>query len=132
MAQEAKDRICKGCGRLLPIEAFEPNRPEVWRSECRECRASKKPIPAKARREYEEKHPRPQIGEEFHCPVCDRTTIVQQNRDVNLDHSHETGEIRGWVCNRCNTGIGNLRESVPILKRAIKWIKGTLTSFFVN
>ena len=130
MAQEAKPRICKGCGRLLPIDAFERNRPNVWRSECKECRSSKKAIPSKVRREYEAKHPRPKIGEEFYCRVCDRTIVVQGNRDVNLDHSHETGDIRGWICNRCNTGIGNLRESVSILRRAIKWIKGTLTSLF--
>ena len=130
MAQEAKPRICKGCGRLLPIDAFERNRPNVWRSECKECRASKKAIPSKVRREYEAKHPRPKIGEEFYCRVCDRTVVVQRNRDVNLDHSHETEKIRGWICNRCNTGIGNLRESVSILRRAIKWIKGTLTSLF--
>lgn len=130
MAQEAKPRICKGCGRLLPIDAFERNRPDVWRSECKECRASKKAIPSKVRREYEAKHPRPKIGEEFYCRVCDRTIVVQRNRDVNLDHDHETGDIRGWICNRCNTGIGNLRESVSILRRAIKWIKGTLMTLF--
>ncbi len=130
MAQEAKPRIRKGCGRLLPIDAFERNRPDVWRSECKEYRASKKAISSKVRREYEAKHPRPKIGEEFYCRVCDRTIVVQRNRDVNLDHNHETGDIRGWICNRCNTGIGNLRESVSILRRAIKWIKGTLMSLF--
>ena len=130
MAQEAKPRICKECGRLLPIDAFERNRPNVWRSECKECGASKKAIPAKLSREYEAKHPRPKIGEEFYCQVCDRTIVVQRNRDVNLDHNHETGDIRGWICNRCNTGIGNLRDSVSILRRAIKWIKGTLMTLF--
>ena len=54
MAQEAKPRICKECKRLLPIEAFERNRPSVWRSECKECRASKKAIPAKIKRAYEQ------------------------------------------------------------------------------
>ena len=85
MAQEAKPRICKGCKRLLPIEAFERNRSSVWRSECKECRASKKAIPAKVRREYEKQHPRPKIGEEFYCKVCDRTITIQSKRDVNLD-----------------------------------------------
>ena len=130
MAQQAKPKYCKSCGRFLPIESFERNRPSVWRSECKECRASKKPIPARVRREYEAQNPRPEIGSEFYCIVCDRTIIVEKNRDVNLDHNHETGEIRGWICNRCNTGIGNLRENVSILKRAIKWIKGTLNSLF--
>ncbi|MYC74971.1 hypothetical protein F4X10_04255 [Candidatus Poribacteria bacterium] len=118
--------------RFLPIEAFERNRPSVWRSECQECRASKKPIPAKVRREYEERNPRPEIGSEFYCIVCDSTIIVEKNRDVNLDHNHETGEIRGWICNRCNTGIGNLRENPSILERAIRWLKGTLLSIFLN
>lgn len=132
MAQEAKPKYCKDCGRFLPIEAFERNRPSVWRSECRECRASKKPILREVRRAYETKNPRPEIGSEFYCIVCDRTIIVEKNRDVNLDHNHETGEIRGWICNRCNTGIGNLRESPSILRRAIRWIKGTLLSLFLS
>ena len=129
MAQEAKPRICKGCKRLLPIEAFERNRPNVWRSECKECRASKKAIPAKVRREYEEQHPRPKIGEEFYCKICDRTITIQSKRDVNLDHNHTTGEIRGYICNRCNTGLGNFRDDISILNRAIRWLKGTLMSF---
>lgn len=127
MAQEAKPRICKKCRRLLPIDAFERNRPSVWRSECKECRAYKKGIPAKVRREYETKHPKPQIGEEFYCKVCERTLTIQTTRDVNLDHDHKTGKIRGYICNRCNTGLGNFDDNITILKRAIEWIKGTLT-----
>ena len=131
MAQEPKPRICKACQRLLPIEAFERNRPSVWRSECKECRAHKKPIPAKVRREYEAKNPKPKEGEKFYCKVCERTIIVQNpSRDINLDHDHITGDIRGYICNRCNTGIGNLRDSISILERAIKWLKGTLGSLF--
>ncbi len=127
MVQEAKPRICKKCRRLLPIDAFERNRPSVWRSECKECRADKKGIPAKVRREYEAKHPKPQIGEEFYCKVCERIITIQTTRDVNLDHDHKTGKIRGYICNRCNTGLGNFDDNITILKRAIEWIKGTLT-----
>ena len=132
MSQKAEPRICKKCRRLLPIEAFERNRPNVWRSECKECRAYKKRIPAKARREYEAKHPKPQIGDEFYCKVCERTITIQKNRDVNLDHDHITGKIRGYICNNCNTGIGTLKDDISILKRAIKWLKGTLISLFFN
>lgn len=84
MAQEAKPRICKACQKLLPIEAFERNRPSVWRSTCKECRAYKKPIPTKARRAYEEKHPRPKVGDQFFCRICEKTITLQSNRDVNL------------------------------------------------
>ncbi len=133
MAQEAKPRICKKCGELKPIDAFERNRPNVWRSECKECRKNSKPfpsIPNKAKREYEDKYPKPKIGDEFYCKVCDKTITIQTTRDVNLDHNHETGEIRGYICNRCNTGLGNFRDNISLLKRAIRWLKGTLLSYF--
>ena len=138
MAQEAKPRICKECGRLLPIDAFEPNRyengiPSVWRSECKECRKNAKPfprIPERKKREYVSNHPQPKIGEDFYCRICDRTITIQQNRDVNLDHDHTTGEIRGWICNRCNTGLGNFRDNISVLKRAIRWLQRTLMSLF--
>ena len=80
-----------------------------------------------ARRQYQLK-----LGEEFYCKVCDRTITIQSRRDVNLDHDHTTGDIRGYICNRCNTGLGNFRDNVSILDRAIKWLKGTLISFFLN
>ena len=133
MAQEAKPRICKKCRKLKPIEAFERNRPSVWRSTCKECRAYKKPIPAKVRREYESKHPKPEIGDDFFCKICERTITIQNTKEVNLDHDHLTGRIRGYICQGCNTGMGRLDDSIPILKRAIKWLKGTLnTLFFLN
>lgn len=130
MAQEAKPRICKKCKKLKPIDAFERNRPSVWRSECKECRAYKKPIPNKLRREYVAKHPKPKIGDEFYCRVCDNTITIQTARDVNLDHDHKIGRIRGYICNRCNTGLGNFDDNISRLRRAIEWIKGTLMSFW--
>lgn len=127
--QSSEPRICKKCRRRLPIEAFERNRPNVWRSTCKECRKGKKSIPAEARRSYEAQHPRPQIGSDFYCRICERTITIENNRDVNLDHDHATGEIRGWICNNCNTGIGALNDDVNLLKRSIRWLEGSLRLF---
>ena len=84
----------------------------------------------KLRIEYEKTHPQPPIGKPFHCPVCDKTIIRQFKNDVVLDHSHKTGEIRGWICRQCNSSIGMMDEDITILERAIKWILGTLKSLF--
>ena len=84
----------------------------------------------KARLEYEKAHPRPSIGDPFHCPVCERTIIRQYKNDVTLDHYQVNGKIRGWICRQCNSSIGMMDEDVSILTRAIQWIQGTLHALF--
>lgn len=124
-------KICRRCQNKKSIFEFEKNQRSiagkvVRRGECKECRKWKKPIPLKMRFEYEGNYPRPPIGEPFTCPICQKTFIRQFINDVTLDHSHKTGEIRGWICRQCNSSIGMMEEDVNILKRAIKWIEGVL------
>ena len=128
---QTNQKRCKTCQQVLPYNCFEKNQYNkagevIRRASCKECRKRKKPIPSARKRDYELRYPRPKIDDSFHCPVCQRTIIVQKNRDVNLDHDHETGEIRGYVCNDCNTGMGNFNDNVSIILRAVKWINRTL------
>ena len=97
--------------------------------ECRGCRKWKRPIPKKTREEFEKTNPQPPIGKPFHCPICDRTIIRQYKNDVVLDHFHDTGKVRGWICRMCNNSMGMMEDNVSILKRAIKWLQGTLRTF---
>ena len=99
------------------------------RGECRDCRKWKRPIPEKAREEFEKTNPQPPMGKPFHCPICGRTIIRQYKNDVVLDHFHDTGEVRGWICRMCNNSMGMMEDDVNILKRAIKWLQGTLRTF---
>lgn len=124
-------KICRRCQIRKSIFDFEKNQKSIAgkisrRGECRDCRKWKKPIPLKARVEFESRHPRPQIGAPFSCPVCQKTIIRQFKNDVTLDHSHDTGIIRGWICRQCNSSIGMMDEDVTVIERAIKWIKGIL------
>lgn len=38
-----------------------------------------------------------------------------------LDHDHETGEFRGWLCNGCNLSIGRLGDSRMGVMRAVTY-----------
>ena len=48
--------------------------------------------------------------------------------DLVIDHDHETGKFRGWLCRRCNIALGKFNDDIPTLKNAIKYLKGG--SFF--
>lgn len=39
-----------------------------------------------------------------------------------VDHDHDTGAIRGLLCNLCNRAIGQLRDDPAILRRAADYI----------
>ena len=41
---------------------------------------------------------------------------------LHLDHNHKTGRFRGWLCTRCNVGIGMLGDNIIGLRRAIRYL----------
>lgn len=53
----------------------------------------------------------------FQCEICEEVdTLV-------IDHNHVNGDIRGALCNRCNQGIGLLRENPKYLISAINYLR---------
>jgi len=41
---------------------------------------------------------------------------------THIDHCHETGKIRGMLCNNCNAGLGFLKDNVSNLQNAINYL----------
>jgi len=126
---------CRECGQMKNVEDFAPNQygknnRVLRRPVCRECYAKKVKPNSEEKRLYEIEHPRPKIGEDFFCPICEKTFVREHNNDVVLDHSHITGEIRGWLCSSCNTSLGKFNDNVNVLQRAINWILKRLSMFF--
>lgn len=44
-------------------------------------------------------------------------------KKLAVDHCHTHGNIRGLLCRACNTGIGLLRDSPELLRRAADYIE---------
>lgn len=53
------------------------------------------------------------------CAICGKLPI--ENKKLNLDHDHETGQFRGLLCIKCNILIGWLENND--LKKAIDYIE---------
>ncbi len=61
------------------------------------------------------------------CAICgspEKTfdSNTKQTKVLSVDHNHETGQIRGLLCNSCNRGIGLIGDSPEKLLSAIKYM----------
>jgi len=54
------------------------------------------------------------------CDICKKT-----EKSLHVDHDHETGLVRGFLCGSCNRGIGLLQDSVQICLEAAKYLERT-------
>jgi hypothetical protein len=54
------------------------------------------------------------------CAICG--TDQPDRGGWHVDHDHGTDEVRGVLCRACNNGIGDMRDSVEILERAIRYL----------
>ena len=53
------------------------------------------------------------------CAICGKG----DNRRLGVDHNHESGKVRGLLCNKCNHGIGCFNDDVTLLQKAINYLK---------
>ena len=56
------------------------------------------------------------------CAICQ--IELTEGRGTHIDHSHDTGEVRGLLCGGCNVGIGQFRDLPELLRAAARYIEG--------
>lgn len=67
------------------------------------------------------------------CAICGSTTSkVKIAKYLYVDHDHNTGEIRGLLCNNCNFGIGQFKDDVNLLLKAVEYLEGDHTGKVVD
>jgi hypothetical protein len=65
------------------------------------------------------------------CHICGNKCA--SGRRLAVDHSHQSGLIRGLLCINCNKGIGNFKDNKDLLQKAIDYLKfADETEEFVN
>ena len=56
------------------------------------------------------------------CAICGKS--FDKPSGAYIDHNHETGEIRGLLCNKCNLGIGFLNDDPELTMNATRYLLG--------
>lgn len=67
--------------------------------------------------QYDAMHKR-QLGK---CKICREPE--REGVRLAVDHCHNSGRIRGLLCRQCNVGIGRLKESPVLLRRAAGYLE---------
>jgi hypothetical protein len=60
------------------------------------------------------------------CAICNTylssSSKIKRERG-HIDHNHDTGKVRGVLCDLCNKGLGQFKDSIEILENAVKYLK---------
>lgn len=56
------------------------------------------------------------------CGICGEFRLPEQ-RVLVVDHNHDSGKIRGLLCHPCNMGIGQLKDSIDVLRKAVLYLE---------
>jgi len=57
------------------------------------------------------------------CDICGKEINTGTSKSGHIDHCHETGRIRGMLCQNCNNGLGHFKDNTDTMSLAIKYLK---------
>ena len=55
------------------------------------------------------------------CAICGKE--FEQLANINIDHDHSDGAVRGLLCKNCNLMVGNAKDNPITLARAIQYLE---------
>ena len=56
------------------------------------------------------------------CAICDIHELETAKKRLCVDHSHNTGVVRGLLCMPCNSAIGLLKDKSNIVRKAADYL----------
>lgn len=127
-------QTCPKCGQEKPSDNFYH-----YKRACKSCLLEKQRRYRNSRPNFHRVHNLKQrygittdeyqsilAHQNFTCAICEveisHALEYTAKRSVVVDHNHETGEVRGILCSKCNLVLGHARESTDILYRAIVYL----------
>jgi len=136
---ELTTKICTKCGKEKVLGEFyrEPSHKNGLQPWCKICmnRATKKryntPEGKKIVWERDLKNLYGITFDEYNaifekqnggCKICGKKLL--NGRQLDTDHDHKTGEVRGLLCSKCNRGLGCFEDNPNLLEAGAMYLKG--------
>jgi hypothetical protein len=56
------------------------------------------------------------------CAICGQPETTKRAQCLAVDHDHDTGIVRGFLCSLCNRSLGNMRDNPALLRAAADYL----------
>ena len=107
---ETPGQTCTKCNKTKLLTEFDFFQTGGGRrTTCKACRT----YMTKVRSSLRKLNPPPPSGP---CPICSSHTETWI-----LDHCHHTDSFRGYICDRCNRGLGCFQDDIHKLTNALNY-----------
>lgn len=61
-------------------------------------------------------------AQNYLCAICDADARNASHR-FNVDHDHDSGQIRALLCANCNRGLGAFQDSPQVAEKAAAYLR---------
>ena len=122
------ERVCNQCLTLKSVNCFAANQTRkdgstIYRPTCIDCRFGVDGVKNHEIRSDGARPIKPETGEFWKCPICEKSGIVGVTVKLVLDHGHLTGDARDYICDSCNTGLGRFRNGKDFIRNALEYLE---------
>jgi hypothetical protein len=133
-------KLCCDCNTEKDISEFnkQPDRKYGVAGRCRECQSIyHKQWYTKNKERMKERFRRNNYFSRYNITIADYEKLLEKqnnscaicysktgsaNKRLAVDHNHQTGIIRGLLCDECNTGLGKFKDNPSLLTNAIAYL----------
>jgi hypothetical protein len=135
--KRSPNKQCSSCKEKKYLKDFSKNknRPDGHHTQCKVCRSKYKPSEESRLKNNErlrrwnrfktsgftqEDYDNKLKEQDYKCAIC--KTSDSGSMAFHADHDHATGQKRGVLCHKCNTGLGLLKDDINVLCSAIEYL----------
>jgi len=135
--KDGRQSKCKSCVKIYDHERYVKD-PDKSNARCREYRAEHKDELKAYRYERREQDAGQHLQRAFDitladydailevqgsgCAICGKTP-EENGRRLDVDHDHDTNEVRGLLCNSCNKAIGLFQDNPVYVRSAANYLE---------
>ena len=106
-------KICIYCGKRKNRKSFSKhkNRVDGLDTRCKQCLKKHSKLRSKL---HKAAPPKPEL-----CQCCGKVPFKNK---WCLDHDHDDNSFRGWICENCNWGLGQLGDTLESITKAMNYL----------